>query len=255
MNRFTIFAVIAGLWALGACSSSNSSGTGDASCTFKGSCPNSPAPSASNVLQCQSLLADPKCGSLYRVYLDCAFAQEKCNAAGVTDDVATKAAIMANCGAQSAQAEACSGMTQTPTCGYEGAPCCTDGSAPCVATVCCDQATNKCLGPGVACTASGTVCSAGQCGACGAPGQPCCNIIDQTTPNPCPAGGCCNYSAGELGGTCIAEGGQCEAPGPQSTETVCRSGDCVTCGSTLDTCCADGKCSDANATCTNDMCK
>jgi hypothetical protein len=55
---------------------------------------------------------------------------------------------------------------------------------------------------------------------------------------------------GELGGMCIAEGGQCDAPGPMTVETVCRMKSCITCGSELGMCCAGNKCNDPNTVCT-----
>lgn len=248
----TLAGVLLGLIA---CSGS-SSGTAP-SCASKGSCPNSPAPSSSDVAQCQSFLADPKCGAAFETYFACAATQEKCTVAGITDDAATTAAIGAHCAGEASAYKACLGNTTptAPACGFTGEACCTSG-APCASTACCDPGTGKCLGAGEACTTPSTVCSAGQCLACGAPAEPCCSILGMTQPNGCPGGGCCNYAAGELGGACIAEGGQCNVPGPTSAETVCHTGSCITCGSSFGSCCAGNKCTDANTACSpsNAMC-
>ncbi len=230
-----------------ACSSS-SSGT-RASCTNKGSCPNSAAPTASEIARCQSLVGDPKCGASFQVYLDCAAAHEQCTAAGVTDDAATKAAIGANCAELAAAYQSCAGasLPPPPTCGFDGLACCTGGGPPCASTACCDPATNKCQGPGSACTATNTVCVSNQCVACGAPGEPCCQIFGTMQTNACPLGGCCYYAAGTAAGACFAEGEKCETG--SSAETVCRSGKCSTCGTTLDACCAGSKCTSPNTVC------
>jgi hypothetical protein len=245
----TVFGVLA-------CSGGSSNTS--AICTSKGSCPNSAPPTPSEMAKCQGIVGDPKCGDAFLIYFDCAAKQEKCTAAGVTDDGATRAAIAANCAEQAASYRSCAGGSSPPPamCGFTGLSCCTDGSPPCASTACCDPTTNKCQGPGSACTATGTVCAANQCVACGAPGEPCCQIFGTTETNACPRGGCCNYAAGEAGGSCIAEGGMCDSPGPMSVETVCRSGSCITCGSTLGSCCARNKCADANTVCSasNAMC-
>jgi hypothetical protein len=80
-------------------------------------------------------------------------------------------------------------------------------------------------------------------------------VYGMTQPNPCPSGGCCNYANGQMGGSCIAEGGQCEAPGPNSTEMVCRSGSCITCGSELGYCCAGSKCNVPSNVCSGGTCR
>jgi hypothetical protein len=233
--------------ALLACSSTGTGG--GVSCMSKGLCTNDPPPTASEVSQCEALASNAKCGALFQSYLDCAYQQDKCTAAGVTDDAATQAAIQANCASQASAYRSCSGTVSTgPMCGYTGEACCTTGT-PCMSTNCCDPATNKCTGEGESCTAAGSVCSGNQCQACGAPGQPCCSTLNMAQPMPCPSGGCCNYSAAALGGTCIAEGGQCDAPGPMSIETVCRMGSCITCGTTLSDCCAGNKCTDPMTYC------
>jgi hypothetical protein len=252
MNRLAAAALVATILCALDCSSSSQGGT--SSCATNGSCPNRAAPDPAEVMQCESALSDPKCGGAFQIYFDCAFRQEKCTTAGVTDDAATRAAIMANCSTEANAYRSCAGASTTTTCGLTGLAYCTDGHPPCASTNCCDPATNKCRGLGEACTGAGTVCAANQCAACGAPGQPCCHI-EGTNPNPCPSGGCCNYSAGQQGGSCIAEGGQCDAPGPNTTEKVCRSGSCITCGGSFGYCCAGAKCMGANMTCTSGMCR
>jgi hypothetical protein len=225
-------------------------------CYSNGSCPNRVPPSPSDVSLCLSALRDSKCGAEFQVYLNCALREEKCTPEGVTDDEATGTAIATNCSAAVAAYRACGGViSMGTTCGLGGLPCCTDGSPPCASTGCCDPTTNECRGQGEACTAASTVCSSNQCSSCGAPGQPCCQVYGTTQPNPCPSGGCCNYAYGQMGGACIAEGGQCEAPGPNTTETVCRSGSCITCGSELGYCCAANKCDDPGNVCSGGTCR
>ena len=254
--RFAPAVLIAGAtFVAAACSSDDSGSGGGGICASDGNCPNRAPPSPSSVSRCQDALGDAKCGSLFRAYFDCAIQQEKCNAEGVTDDPATRAAITANCADSITAYRACGGTISTETtCGLTGLPCCTDGSPPCASTGCCDPGTNKCRGQGEACTAASSVCSANQCSACGAPGRPCCQVYGTTQPNPCPSGGCCDYSAGQLGGSCIPEGGQCDAPGPNTTETVCHSGSCMTCGSELGTCCAGNTCKVAGNVCSGTTC-
>jgi len=244
--------ITAALVVAAGCSSSDSGGI----CSSAGSCPNATPPTSSEVAQCNNLAGDAKCGGVFQMYFNCASAQERCTTQGVTDDAATKSAIEANCATEVAAYKSCtSGTTMSKTCGFSGAACCTDGSPPCASTNCCDPATNKCHGAGEACIADGTVCAAGQCTSCGAPGQPCCTIIGMTQPDGCPRGGCCDYAHGESGGTCHPEGGQCDAPGPNTTETVCRNKSCITCGGFGGYCCADNKCTEAGTTCnTSAMC-
>jgi hypothetical protein len=135
-----------------------------------------------------------------------------------------------------------------------GLPCCTDGSAPCASTGCCDPGTNECIGLGTACTEPTSVCAANTCSPCGAPGEPCCPTFGTTNPDPCPLGGCCNYATDANGAQCIAEGGQCDAPGPNAVETVCNSGSCITCGSEFGLCCAGGTCNAPNTRCSGTTC-
>jgi len=234
---------------------SGSGSNGGASCSTNGSCPNSPPPTASDISKCERLVGDAKCGTSFQTYFNCALAQEKCTPAGVTDDAATKTAITMNCAGVAAAYQSCAGTSSTTTmCGLGGLACCTDGSPPCASTGCCDPATNKCRGLGEACTAGGTVCGGNQCTACGAPGQPCCTLFNVTQPMPCPGGGCCNYANGQAGAMCIAEGGQCDAPGPMTTETVCRSNSCITCGGDFGMCCAGNKCTAPNVCSANSTC-
>src|SRR6185295_4069216 len=130
--------------------------------------------------------------------------------------------------------------------GYSGAPCCTDGTVPCISTACCDPATNKCRGPAENCTAHHTVCVANQCVACGAPNQPCCQIFGTSENNACPLGGCCYYGEGQPAGSCIPQGSMCRAATAMTEETVCRGSTCTSCGNTLETCCQGDKCTAAN---------
>lgn len=237
------------------CSSDTNSGAHTnsgphASCTSNGSCPNRAPPTQSEITQCQARVGDAKCGAAFQTYFDCAARVEVCTDAGVTDDAATKSAIAANCGFEAAAYRSCAGNSSPqPTCGYSGADCCTDGSAPCISTACCDPATHKCRGPGDSCTADHTVCVANQCVACGAPGNPCCQIFGTTQTNACPFGGCCYYGQGQAAGACLAEGAQCRAATAMSGETVCHAGTCTACGTTLDPCCAGSQCTSPNSVC------
>src|SRR5437773_12567005 len=85
--------ITAALVVAAGCSSSDS---GDF-CSSIGSCPKGPPATSNEVAQCESLAGDAKCGSVFQTYFNCASAQEKCTAEGVTDDSATKAAIESNC--------------------------------------------------------------------------------------------------------------------------------------------------------------
>ena len=110
-----------------------------------------------------------------------------------------------DCG--SCQNGSCVGMKGP--CGAAGGACC---STP-------NPLPNFCVAPGTVC-ANGVP---GQCLACGAPTQPCCDN------NSCPQGGCC------LGGRCVGSGQSC---GP----TMCVNGSCGDgqCGGLGQMCCAIG---------------
>ncbi len=219
----------------------SSSGGSNVSCSSKGACPNDTPPTASDINQCDGLVGDPKCGGLFQAYFDCAYGQQQCASDGTLDDQSTQAAIEAHCAAQIASYQRCSGSTSTkPTCGYEQGPCCTSGPA-CVSTGCCDPATNKCVGPGSACSTTETLCAGGACGACGAPGQPCCPTSGVPNPDPCPTGGCCHYT-GPGSGVCVAEGGECEPADAGSPAIVCHAGTCSACGTFSAPCCPGATC-------------
>jgi hypothetical protein len=226
----------------------SSAGTGGASCTSKGLCPNDTPPTPSEVSQCKGIVGDPKCGALFQAYLDCAFAQQKCASGGTLDDSATKAAIGTHCIQQAGAYRVCSGSTSpAPTCGYDGLPCCNSGPA-CASTACCDPSTNKCVGPSSACATASTICVANACEACGAPGQPCCPTFGMPQSTPCAAGGCCKYlSAGN--GVCIAADSVCDAPDAGSAATVCHAGSCAPCGSSFGPCCPNNTCTESGNLC------
>ena len=246
------FAVLTFLFA---CAGPSGSGSSGSCASAGGSCPQDPPATASELSQCESLTSDPKCGAAFQAYFDCGLSQDKCTASGVTDDAASQTAIEANCASQEAAYKACAGATSQPTCGENEQACCTTG-APCDGGACCDPATNKCQPSSSSCTAANTVCMSNSCQACGSPGQLCCPTLNQTNPMPCPGGGCCNYAEGELGGMCIAEGGQCQAGTATSLAMVCHMASCITCGDSYGTCCADGACSAAQTYCdaSNDEC-
>src|SRR6476620_4960903 len=84
--------LVAPLAALVACASTNSGPGVD--CSYKGSCPNDPPPQASDVAKCESIVSDPKCGSLFQAYYACALPLEKCTPAGKVDNSASAAAVL-----------------------------------------------------------------------------------------------------------------------------------------------------------------
>jgi hypothetical protein len=111
----------------------------------------------------------------------------------------------------------------------------------CQANGCC---LNKaCVSEGEGC-GNGMVCSAGMCGACGGPGQRCC---DQ---NSCANGGCC------VADVCVAQQGSC------GNGFTCTNGGCgngmVSCGALNIQCCplpnGGGFCTAASAYCLGGTC-
>jgi len=116
-------ALLAGAGAVVACSGSSTSSSGSyGGCTSKGSCSNDPAPTQSEVAQCEGLASDASCGVLFQTYFACAAAHEVCTSAGTIDDAATQAAIQSGCASQISAYRACT--PAGPSCGLTGQACC-----------------------------------------------------------------------------------------------------------------------------------
>jgi hypothetical protein len=231
-----VLATVVGLW-LTLLDCSGGSGASAGSCTSKGSCPNDPPPTQSEVAQCTALWNDSKCGPLFQSYFACAAQQEVCTSGGTIDDSATRAAISSSCSQQIAAYKACT--PGGPSCGAAGDPCCA-GAAPCMGG-CCDPATQRCVGFFQPCSTSGQRCSTTSCTVCGEPGQPCCGILCDN--------GCCvdqgDAGTGGDAGVCIAAGDSCSASGLPGVCTFSPSsvrGYCEFCGGTSNPCCKGGVC-------------
>jgi hypothetical protein len=221
------------------------SGSGSSSCSSKSRCVNDPPPTDSEVRQCESLANDGKCGALFRTYLACAFTQEKCTAAGVVDEAATRTAILANCATQVNAYQSCT--SAAPRCGQAGQACCADAT-PCLGG-CCDPGTQTCVLALAACSGAGQHCSLGTCVVCGAPGQPCCGSL-------CVDGACCTSNTLTPPGTCVAPGAMCPIEGDAGGggAACMANGVCQSCGARDANCCPGDVCLAPNTQCNVGYC-
>jgi fibro-slime domain-containing protein len=126
----------------------------------------------------------------------------------------------------------CSGDNLCVACGTPGSACCSGNQ--CDNPGCCYN--HVCTDEGSTCGASGGICQAGRCSACGGASQPCCA-------NVCYEGLLCK------GGTCTGCGGLGQAcctggAGTCQTGMACTGsgGVCSACGSLGDMCCAGNTC-------------
>ena len=89
----------------GGSSTDGSPGGGDDLCAVKSKCPSDPPESATDLAACRKLMADSKCGSLFRAYVQCAIANQTCDASGKDDGN-----YGGKCTSQSDASDSCQGI-------------------------------------------------------------------------------------------------------------------------------------------------